>query len=63
MPYYVVRHARGMDLESAMLFHKKEDAVAFADKRHEATGRHYHVIKTDTVWTTKTLDEALKEEQ
>ena len=63
MPYYVVRHGKMFEPEKQTMWENSQDAIRFADARHKATGFHYRVMKAESVWTTKTLADLIKEEE
>ena len=62
MPYYVVRHGKKFEPEEQEPHHTLSDAIRTADARHESTGFHYRVMTVETLWTTKTLEDLMKEE-
>lgn len=45
------------------VLHSLSAAKEAADQLHAENGKHYHVIKIETVWTTTTLAELIKEEE
>jgi hypothetical protein len=57
--YYVVRH--GKKLTDELGSETYVAAKRFAEQCHKETGHHYHVVELKTVWTTKTLAEAMAE--
>ena len=58
--YIVTRNGSGPSLEGKR-FNVYSEAAQWADKRHADTGHHYTVIKVESVYTTQTLAELLKE--
>lgn len=59
--YYIVKHGEVISTTADLCTHNLAAAKSAADELHELTGDHYHVIKVQTVWTTKTMAEALSE--
>lgn len=59
--YYIVKHGEVLSTNADISTHNLAAAKAAADELHKTTGDHYHVLKVETVWTTKTLDETMKE--
>lgn len=69
MPYYVIPHGvritdcgDGTPHAEPMLFHTLPGAKGRANMLNETYGNHWHVVEVTTVWTTKTLYEAMKED-
>lgn len=58
--YYVVRHGKKLPIDE-LGFDTYDAAKRFSEQRHKETGHHYHVVEVKTVWTTKTLAEAIAE--
>ena len=62
--WYVIPHNKTI---AEVLAPNPSAFLNFSDARDKAeflrkeTGIHYHVIKIQTVWTTKTLHEAMQE--
>lgn len=57
--YYVVR--KGEDLTNYhSSFHSQGEARDYAERLKESYGHNYDVILVSTVWTTQTLDEAMR---
>lgn len=63
MTYYVVRHGKKFDPEAQEPWLSLNDAMCFADTRRKDTGFHYYVMKTESVFTTKTLADLTKEDE
>lgn len=59
--YYIVKHGETLSTTADRCTFNLKAAKEAADKLHEATGDHYHVIEVKTLWTTKTLAEAMTE--
>lgn len=57
--YYVVRKGEGLDMYHAR-YHRKIEAREYAKYLKATYGHNYDVIKVATVWTTQTLDEAMR---
>lgn len=57
--FYVVRKGESIDQYHAK-YHKQSDARDYALDLKETLGHNYDVIHVFTVWTTQTLDEAMK---
>lgn len=58
--YYVTKHGQKTTIDG-IGFDTYGAAKRFAEERNKATGHHYHVVEVKTVWTTKTLAEAMAE--
>ena len=58
--YYIVKHGETISTVADISTSSRDAAKQAAEHLHETTGDHYHVIKVETVWTTKTLAEALE---
>lgn len=58
--YYIVKHGETLSTTADICTSNRDAAKQAAEHLHETTGDHYHVIKVETVWTTKTLAEALE---
>jgi hypothetical protein len=59
--YYIVKHGETLSTTADVSTSSREAAKQAAEHLNETTGDHYHVIKVETVWTTKSLAEALLE--
>jgi hypothetical protein len=59
--YYIVKHGEVLSTIADICTLSLAAAKRTADEMHERTGDHYHVVKIQTVWTTKTLAEAMGE--
>jgi hypothetical protein len=59
--YYIVKHGEVLSTIADISTHNLAAAKQVAYELHNLHGDHYHVIKVETVWTTKTIDEAIKE--
>ncbi len=62
--WYVIPHNKSIAehlAQSQSGFNNFGEAREKADFLRAETGNHYHVIKIQTVWTTKTIEEAMKE--
>lgn len=59
--YYIVKHGEVLSTTADLCTSSRDAAVQAAEHCHELTGDHYHVLKVETVWTTKTLAEAMEE--
>ena len=58
--YYIVKHGETLSTTADICTSSRDAAKQAAEHLHETTGDHYHVIRVETVWTTKTLAEALE---
>ena len=58
--YYIVKHGETISTVADISTSSRDAARQAAEHLHETTGDHYHVIKVETVWTTKTLAEAME---
>lgn len=59
--YYIVKHGETLSTTADLSTSNRDAATQAADHLYETTGDHYHVLKVETVWTTKTLAEAMEE--
>jgi hypothetical protein len=57
--FYVVRKNESLDQYHAK-YHRESDAREYAENLKKTFGHNYDVIKVATVWTTQTLDEAMR---
>lgn len=57
--YYVVPKGRTIT-EYHATFHKQSEAREYAESLKETFHKNYDIIKMETVWTTQTLDEAMR---
>jgi hypothetical protein len=57
--YYVVRSDEGLE-NYAFTFDNIKDAKESAMRLKRLLGHQYSIIKVETVWTTQTLDEAMR---
>lgn len=60
--YYIVPRNEQLDISNNYEAYDINDARRFADRLHEKTGDHYHVVKVETVWSTTTLADLLAEQ-
>ncbi len=58
--YYIVKHGETLSTTADISTSSRDAAKQAAEHLHETNGDHYHVIKLETVWTTKALAEALE---
>jgi hypothetical protein len=58
--YYIVKHGETLSTTADICTSNRDAAKQAAEHLHETTGDHYHVIRVETVWTTKDLAEALE---
>ena len=59
--YYVVPRKDKLDVTNHGCYHNRGDAIANAEKLHERTGNHFHVVEVNCVHTTTTLAEVVAE--
>ena len=60
--YFVIRHGSELKItDYTPRFASQNEATDWAEKRKAATGKNYHVLKLETIWTTQTLGD-LKQE-
>lgn len=57
--FYVVKKGAGLD-QYHSAFHKQSEAREYAENLKNTFGHNYDVIHVSTVWTTQTLDEAMR---
>ena len=57
---HIVKHGETLSTTADICTSNRDAAKQAAEHLHETTGDHYHVIKVETVWTTKALAEALE---
>ena len=57
--YYVVRKGEPLDQYHAR-YHRESEAREYAEELKKTFTHNYDVIKVATVWTTQTLDEAMR---
>lgn len=57
--YYVVRKNKDLNQWHSR-YHREGDAREQAEDLKKTFGHNYDVIKVATVWTTQTLEEAMK---
>lgn len=57
--YYVVKKGEGLDKYIAS-YHDQTPARAYAENLKAYLGHNYDVVKVETVWTTQTLEEAMR---
>jgi hypothetical protein len=57
--YYVVRNNLSLDQYHAR-FNDQTQAREYAENLKATYGHEYDVIKVETVWTTQTLEDAIK---
>ena len=62
MPYYIVRYDKDVSPKEQAPWEDIDRAVYMAEMRRKETGKHYRGMKVETVWTTKTLAEAMEED-
>lgn len=57
--YYVVKKNEEL-VDYHAKFHRESEAREYAENLKEMFGHNYDIIKVATVWTTQTLDEAMR---
>lgn len=59
--FYVVKKGEQLDQWHAR-YHRQSEAREYAEGLKNTLGHNYDVIKIETVWTTQTLDEAMRKQ-
>ena len=58
--FYVVKRGEGLFNKYHAAFHDQSPARNYAENLKAYLGHNYDVVKVETVWTTQTLDEAMR---
>jgi len=59
--WHVVPHGASVNMNTDPRFETSGEAKTHAQALYDSFDHHYHVLKIQTVWTTKTLYEAMRE--
>lgn len=60
--FYIVPRGDQLDMSNHPDFSFIRSAQQYADRMHEKTGKHFHIIKVEHVWSTTTLADLMAEE-